>query len=670
MKRLLPLSLLLSSLCLCQTIYVSPSGQAGWSGRLAAPNANSTDGPLPSLEAARDAVRKIKAKGTGPINVLVRKGTYRLENPFVLTPEDSGTPQRPINYAAYPGERPEICGARVIQGWKKTEGPDWSAEAPANWQFRQMFVNGARAIRARTPNYGFYRAQGPSSQDKPFKLAFRGDEIKSEWAGSGAEVIGYLAWADYRMPIVSVDQNARIATLGTDPRKSNREADARYYIENAPGTLDMQGEWYHDSKRGVVLYRPTSTDDMASAVVLAPVARQLLRMEGRPETGAFIRNVTFRGLTFCHTDWQIGPEGVANRQGATEREVGPKKYPPTPVVDAIGVEDSNFENCKFLHHGDYPIWFGRGSKRNRIVRNEMFDLGAGAVLIGESAGRQNEAERTQGNIITDNHFHHMGLVFPTAVGIWVGQSSNNTIAHNHVHDLFYSAISVGWTWGYAANQCKGNRIDYNHLHNIGFGVLSDMGAIYTLGDQAGATIRNNLIHDVNAFTYGGWGIYTDEGSTGILIENNIVYRCKNAGFHQHYGRENIIRNNVFAFNREYQLMRTRLEKHTPFIFERNIVYFDQGRLLGTRWLDDQLKMNRNVYFDTRGEDVRFSGMTFKEWQAKGNDKGSLVADPLFVDPGAYNFKLRPNSPALKLGFKSIDMSTVGPRPAIAQRPSR
>jgi len=154
-------------------------------------------------------------------------------------------------------------------------------------------------------------------------------------------------------------------------------------------------------------------------------------------------------------------------------------------------------------------------------------------------------------------------VYPSAIGVWVGQSSRNTISHNHIHDLFYTAISVGWTWGYAPNQCAGTLIEFNHLHHIGKDMLSDMGAIYTLGVQPGTVIRNNLIHDVQSFTYGGWGIYTDEGSSNLVIENNIVYRTKSAGFHQHYGRENLVRNNIFAFGKEFQLMRTRAEHTFP-----------------------------------------------------------------------------------------------------------
>jgi parallel beta-helix repeat protein len=192
-------------------------------------------------------------------------------------------------------------------------------------------------------------------------------------------------------------------------------------------------------------------------------------------------------------------------------------------------------------------------------------------------------------------------------------------------------------------------------------MLSDMGGIYTLGIQPGTRIRNNLIHDISSFTYGGWGIYPDEGSSEMLIENNIVYNCKSAGFHQHYGRENTVRNNIWAFNRENQLMRTRAESHVSFTFERNIVYFDQGRLLGSNWSGDKYLMKDNIYFDTRGTNIQFSGQSFKEWKAAGRDAGSVIADPLFVNASNFDFSLRPKSPALKMGFQPIDMTGVGPR---------
>ena len=242
--------------------------------------------------------------------------------------------------------------------------------------------------------------------------------------------------------------------------------------------------------------------------------------------------------------------------------------------------ECRLERCTVAHSGGYAIYFGRGSKRNQVLACELFDLGGGGVKLGEPGQSPDDNRQNYENVIADNHIHDLGLVYAPAVGVWALQSGRNQIVHNHIHDLFYTAISVGWTWGYAENQSKGNIIEYNHLHDIGKEMLSDMGGIYTLGVQPGTRIRNNLIHDIASFTYGGWGIYPDEGSSEMLIENNIVYHCKSAGFHQHYGRENVVRNNVLAFNRENQLMRTRVEPHVSFIFERNIVYFDQGRLLG------------------------------------------------------------------------------------------
>jgi parallel beta-helix repeat protein len=300
----------------------------------------------------------------------------------------------------------------------------------------------------------------------------------------------------------------------------------------------------------------------------------------------------------------------------------------------------------------------------------MFDLGAGGIRVGVPDKRGDDFEQNHGHAITDNHIYNGGIVYPPAVGVFILQSGRNRVAHNHIHDLYYTAISVGWNWGYQETPCRENVIEYNHLHDIGKALLSDMGAVYTLGIQHGTVIRNNLIHDVSAFTYGGWGLYPDEGSTGIVLENNVVYRCKNAGFHQHYGRDNLVRNNIFALNLENQVMRTRAEPHLSFLFTNNIVYFDSGNLLGSNWSNDNYRMGGNVYYDTRvgarPEAMRFAGATWAEWQARGHDVNSVIADPLFADPAKYDFALRPGSPALKLGFQPIDLSRVGVRPA-AQR---
>ncbi|MGH9664852.1 MAG: right-handed parallel beta-helix repeat-containing protein, partial [Bryobacteraceae bacterium] len=301
--------------------------------------------------------------------------------------------------------------------------------------------------------------------------------------------------------------------------------------------------------------------------------------------------------------------------------------------------------------------------RNRVVADEIFDVGAGGIRIGEPLNGRQRAEpaaRNGENTIADNHLHNLGVVYPGAVGVLILQSSQNTVAHNHIHDLPYTAISAGWTWGYAPVGIHDNRIEYNHLHDIGKGMMSDMGAIYTLGIQPGTALRNNLIHDVDDFLYGGWGIYLDEGTSDVLVENNVVYHCRSAGFNQHYGRDNVIRNNVFALNREYQMTRSRAEPHLSFTFERNIVYFDSGHLLGTNW-SGGVKLDRNLYWDARGIAIDPAGRSWSEWRQSGQDRQSKIADPLFVNPANFNFALQPGSPAHGLGIRPIDLSTVGPR---------
>jgi hypothetical protein len=633
MKTPLLLLLCLSGLS-AQTIVVSP------------------DGPIRTLAGARDAARAQRRAGaSGPITIQIRDGVYFLKETLVLTPEDSDT-----TWEAAPGAKPAISGGRMISGWKKGSGSLWTADA-GDAYFHQLFVTGRRAQRARTPNYGFYRVDGASPTGKPVRLHYRGDDIKPQWAGSGAEVIALLAWADFRMPIVSVDRAAHVATLTLDPRPSNKEADARYYIENAPDALDSAGEWYLDRNTHTVSYWPLAGENMQSEQVIAPALEQLVRLAGKPEQRRFVRNVTFRGLLFEHADWSMDPKGYADTQAA---------MPAQAAIEGIGALDTKIEKCVVAHSGGYALFFGRGSKRTQVRASELFDLGGGGVKLGEPRQFPDDDEQNYENVVADNDIHDLGLVYAPAVGVWVLQSGRNQIVHNHIYDLFYTAISVGWTWGYGENQSKGNIIEYNHIHDVGKGMLSDMGGIYTLGIQPGTRIRNNLIHDISSFTYGGWGIYPDEGSSNMLIENNIVYHCKSAGFHQHCGRENTVRNNIWAFNRENQLMRTRAEPHISFTFERNIVYFDQGRLLGSNWSGNQYVMKNNVYFDTRGKDIRFAGQPFQEWQAAGRDAGSIIADPLFVNAGNFNFSLRPDSPARKMGFQPIDMTTVGPRTPAGQ----
>jgi len=642
--------------------YVATNGNDQWSGRLAQPAANGKDGPLPSISAAISAARRDGS--TNGKTLLVRGGVYELGAPLAIGPEDSGIdPQHPFTIEAYPGEKPVLSGGRRIGGWKRAAGNAhlWQTEISdvrdGRWYFRQFFTNGERRQRARTPNDGFFRIAGPSPQGRPAKMKFNGDQIKREWADDGdVELVALVAWTDLHLQIRAVDETNRTVTLAGNPHPAIKEDNAQFFIENTADALDQPGEWYLNRKTAVLTYWPKAGEDLTKLEATAPFLQELMLLKGNVAAKKPVHDVALRGLTFSYTDWPLGPDGHTDAQAAINSRGN---------LLAEAARDCAIEDCNFSHLGGYGIELGRGCQRIRVVGNEMMDLASGGIRIGETTIRREPFEQNEGQIVTDNHLHHLGQIHPSAVGVLVLQSGRNRIAHNHIHDLYYTAVSVGWTWGYSESPCRGNLIEYNHMHHVGLGRLSDMGAVYTLGPQPGTVVRNNLIHDVDAFTYGGWGLYTDEGSTGIILESNVVFRCKSASFHQHYGKENIVRNNILAFGREHQLMRTRPEPHISFFFTNNIVYYGAGDLLGSDWSNDHYVMEGNLYFDTRHRDdrqaIKFASGSLEAWRGRGHDTNSILADPLFSAPEKDDFRLLEGSPAFKLGFKSIDLSEVGIR---------
>jgi hypothetical protein len=637
------------------TFYVAPDGDDGWSGSRPKANRNRTDGPLATLPVAIERSREVRvnAADVAP-KIVLRGGDYVLDRPLEFLPHDSG-----LVIAAWPRERPIISGDTRISGWQKSPGnPElWQAEIPSArdgaWQFHELFVNGRRKQRARLPVSGFFRAVGGLIKDHPMQLRVNPGDIKPEWASQGdVEVVLYSAWAQTRNQIRSILEASNIVTLAGNAFPNESEKDPRYYIENAPDSL-RPGEWRLDRQSGTVTYWPEDGEDVPSAIITAPRVYELARLEGREDKP--VRGVVFKGLIFAGADWPLYGGSDIDRQAAVE--VG-------AAFDAQFAESCVVQDCIFTRLGGYAIDFGRGCRRNHVSGCEMFDLGGGGVRLGETDLHNATVAPNFGNSVTDNHIHHIGVVNAPAVGVLVLLSASNTIAHNEIDDTYYTAISVGWTWGYGPTPCRGNIVEFNHLHDIGQGMLSDMGGVYTLGLQPGAFVRNNLIHDVSIFGYGGWGLYTDEGSSGIVLESNVVYHCQSAGFHQHYGETNLVYNNIFALNREGQLARTRPETHRGFTMTNNIVYFDSGRLFPGNWSGSGFEIDHNIYFDTRTSPSHppLDGVVkFADWQASGHDVHSLFIDPLFFAPERADFRLRPKSPALSFGFHPPDLREVGVR---------
>jgi len=653
--------------------YVSPLGRDTWSGRYPEPLADGSDGPFASIFRAQKAVRALRQNETKPVTVLIRGGTYFLSRPIVFQPEDSGTAEAPIIYAAYGNERPVFSGGKKIIGWKKHKDGLWIADIPdvkeGRWTFNQLFVNGQRRQRARHPNEGYLLTAGlPPGMTNPheqlgnpqacLKMTFRPGDFQRFRNLEDVNIFLYHAWTASLHWIADVDMRRRVITFTAPAHWPTGywEAEQRYVIENCLEALDIPGEWYLDRRQGRLYYMPLPEENPAqeegagACEFIAPVLRQLVIFRGQPDKERYVQHIHLRGLSFQHADWHIENRGSADGQAAVWL---------SGAIFARGMRRCAFEGCEIAHVGEYGVWLERGCQDNLIRQCELHDLGAGGIKVGETRSVNDAKLATGYNMIDNCYIHEGGRVFPAGVGVLILRSSANTVTHNEICYLYYTGISVGWSWGYAPSSANQNIIEYNHIHHIGQGVLSDMGGIYTLGISPGTRLRYNLIHDVESFLYGGWGIYPDEGSSHILIEHNICYRCKTGGFHQHYGRENIVRNNIFADSPQMQITRTREEEHMSFYFEQNIIYCTNPLVLSGRWSNGNYRMERNLYWNASGAELDFNGQDFLSWQAAGNDAQSLVADPMFVAPEQGDYRLHIESPAFRLGFQPINTEHIG-----------
>ena len=247
-------------------------------------------------------------------------------------------------------------------------------------------------------------------------------------------------------------------------------------------------------------------------------------------------------------------------------------------------------------------------------------------------------------------------------------SYNNRVAHNDIGDLYYTGVSCGWVWGYSKSITRDNLILKNHIHDLGQGVLSDMGGVYLLGAQPGTVVANNIIHSIKSLDYGGWALYTDEGSGYITLENNICYDCNDNCYHQHYGRMNTVRNNIFAYAGGQICRVSRFEQHLSIIFEQNIMYTSGCPIYGIQngHIDaNTIASGRNIIWNEKGAPVMMirdgKELSIDDFKARGLENDSVVADPGFKDPEKRDFTLKEDSPAWEIGFQPIDVSDVGPR---------
>ena len=677
------MALLFVSASAADVIHVSPAGDDSAAGTRAA--------PVRTLERARDLARS----AAKPAKVVLLPGIHRLERTLALGVADSD-----VEWSAEGGA--VVSGAREVRGWRDEGDGTWSAEVPwvtkdRETAFRFLVVNGEMRPRARLPKKGkgYFTIlnddmpEGTRYNAPRHSFFYDPAEFKAEWKGlENAEITCFSFWDDNHVRIASVDSVSNKVSFvypcgkAFDTGWSNNKTGGNrgfYIIENFPAAMTDPGEWRIDYVARRVHYRPRAGERLEDFAAEVPFVRELVSIRAEPvKDGRFAERIAFRGIRFTLAQFELKRWQNNNNQGASETSA---------AIFLAGARNCRFERCEFDRLSAYALELGKGTFGNAVSHCRFHDLGAGGVRIAGGGFGCHPFEMSSGNGLSDCEIVRYGREFRNGAGVMMKECEKTRIVHNHIFDGYYTGISMGWSWGYAQTNSRLNELLNNHIHRIGQGILSDMGGIYMLVGSYGTHVANNRIHDVDAYAYGGWGIYNDEGSQGLTIENNVVYDTKFSGYDIHYARDVVVRNNIFAFGRKDQISRTRREPHVSCVFTDNIVYWEEGELYAGDLSDAKTPFdvylrpfeapskstvtfiaNRNCYFNPKLkiDEVKFGAVGFDAWRKIGRDVDSVYADPLFVDAAARDFHLKPGSPAHRLGFMDFDQSAVGPRPAEAK----
>ncbi|MFC1737842.1 right-handed parallel beta-helix repeat-containing protein [Planctomycetota bacterium] len=664
------------------TLYVSPKGNDSWAG-------DSIDKPFATIQKARDTISAIKKKDglTKPITVYIRGGLYELDETLVFTLEDSGTMACPVTYTAYKDEEPVISGSRKITGpWTDYKGKikvcTIDAVKEGKWMFRQLFLNGQRQIRARTPNDSFDK-QGTFYRVAPARYSpdggvtwietdmpeedlgdnafrYRDQDIKKWTNLNDVEVVLIYSWNEARLLISELDEEKKIVKFtGPLGRRLGAHGINRYYIENVLEGLDREGEWYLDRHTGQLYYWPPY--DLEDADLRAPVVNELVRFEGDVENNNYVQYINIRGLTFSDADYILPEEGIP-----TIRDVGDIWFP--SAVTLKGVGECVFENNTIRNTGTYGL--DLTGDAIRVIGNKIYDTGSGGI-INRSYGKHR-------NVIMYNHIHHCGDIFHSAVGINI-DDGGGLIANNLVHDTSHTGIYVRhFETDYGQpfqrkNQEQGLIIEYNEIHDV-MQKVNDGGGIFVRDDYI--VIRNNLIYNSP-----NHGIYLGCETRNCLVENNVVYDTRDGQQVWYDSNNNTTFNNIFVGQSVTAILYTNASgtRHEKVRFLKNIIYMSNPDAVpyASLWMKNScderslpMESDYNIIYHTEGKELRITWMdkvfgkdlnTFEDWKKLGFDTHSIIADPLFVDPENHDYSLRPDSPALKMGFKPIDLSSVGLR---------
>jgi len=705
---------LTSVLAAAGELYVAPGGDDADPG--------TRDKPLATLGGARNVVRKRIAAGLdGDVTVILRGGKYPLTETVVFTLADSPGPDHTITYRAADGERPVFDAAVRIRHWTKltvdlpglpasVRGKVWVADLPEGvGRFFTLYEGQKLLPRARSegfaPTRRFKSWHGDQDADRS-TLHFPPGTVR-RWPNlQDVEllIIPTAPWTMNILPLASVDEQQRVArtafpgTYGLGAQKQGGHWPLTAWIENVPEALDKPGEWIVDSKARKVYLLPKG--GKPSSAIVAPTLPEYIRVEGKIDhdgpTDTPVRNLVFRGLTFTHGRrdlWDADHDGLGLQH---DWEMYDRA---NALMRFRGAEGCAVEDCAFVNTSGTGLRLDLHCRNIRVAGNTLAQIGGtGILLSGYGPGKKDVNGH---NEVIGNHVHHTGRMYWHGAGIFITQSGHNRIANNLIHHTPYNGLVISGArmlthstkrdsqrtirWQEVDHACRypktlpylhanRNVVEYNEIHHC-MERLGDGNAIYISGAGVGNVIRRNYVHHILG-AHTAAAIRTDGCQTGTTMTENIVYKSANAGFIVKYDNDctNNIIVDVLGVTTSYVSKAPRghiavsgKREMAPkgARMQRNIFYQSQGaarfyQALGRgrkpEWMEDN-SVDHNLYFNAA--DAAHAKRALALHRACRADAHSIVADPLFVDPAKGDFTLKPNSPALKLGFTPIDMSRIG-----------
>ena len=639
--------------------YVATNGNDGWSGKLAAPNADGTDGPFATLEHARDAMRATPNVTT----TFVRGGDYYVDHALELTAADSGR-----TYAAYSGETPTIHGGHPIANWSSSGAGVWSAALsvpePGVLDNADLIVGGGRQTMARFPDrtpdnpieggWLFADASGPA--DNPYSsFRFREGDIPTglDAAGMKVNIYGQRGWENYVLDVKSIDHATN--TVHVDGTTWDAlGAGSRYYLMNAPAMLNAPKEWYIDGATQKLFFVPEAASFDGHGALLATTDKVI------SVTGA--KGIVFDGISVDGTM----SSGVAY---AVDRS------------DDIVIRNAKITNAGVGIHITQ-------STDTVIVRNEVAQTNGHGILL------EHGADRTR---VSGNWIHDVGVLTKKGSGIWFDASSDNVFSHNSIEDIAKFGIGGGSLESGAALR---NVIEYNEIKNTNE-ETSDGGAIMLINWSQVKTsdvIRYNEISNTKAAGNIGWdgvvstvfqdpttklvsnAIYLDDWASGVEVYGNLLHD-NIGGIFVHSGWDNSIYNNIVTRNSGIALAGFEPnwlgEGKSPHamennVFSKNIIdltYPSDGQSGATavNGATSTVFFDSNVYSGIQSTSFHatpvkmpsgYSG-ALGEWQDLGYDMHAIVGNPLFKNPAEGDWRLQSNSPAYDVGFTDIAYDQIG-----------